>query len=1679
MKASRRYRAATLVSIVLAAVLALPTIARAAIAVEQIVSAKGEGTISTQAFSTASAGELVLAFATSDGPRSRGQTLSVSGAGLAWSLVRRANAQVGSSEIWMATASSPLANATITSTQSTAGYRQALTVVTFAGAVGIGASASASAANGPPGALLMTTQAGSLVFGVGNDPDKAIARTVAAGQTVVNQVVDKKDKATFWVQAGASAIADAGTAVQVADTAPTADRWNLAAVEILAGTQIVTPTGAAIAPNVFADGLGAVTTPPFATTQRNTVLVAFAASDGPASGQSVTVSGAGLSWTLVRRANTQTGTSEIWTATAPTPLAGATVTSTPAVGGFHQSLTLAAFERAIGVGASAAASARTGAPTVSLVTTGLAGSAVYGVGNDGDRAIARTVGPNQAIVHQWVEPESRRDEREDRGRSGARGSPDADDDDRSDENDRRGGRRGRAGDTFWVQAWTNPITSADTPIQLRDTAPTRDEWNFAAVEIMLRPRATPVITVTLSPPPNANGWHNTPVTAHFECSEGGAPLAGCPADQGFENDGSGLTATGTVTDPFGISATVTSDPFNIDRTRPQITADLNPPAVNGWNRSAVTVHFTCTENGSGLTAPCPPDQVFSTDVANQPVTATVTDRADNAASVDAIVRLDTTAPTVHITSPADGVTVIGSSVDVSGTVADTLSGIATVTCNGAPATFSTNTFSCNVALQEGDNEVAVVVTDVAGNTGRDAIDVAVTVPGPAIAFTSPAALTVFNGQQTPITVSGTVDDPNATIVVTSPDAPNGVPAGVSGGTWTTQNVPLKEGHNLLTATATNARGGVSSTNLTVTLDTTPPIIRIDNPPASATLTNGQISVSGVVNDIVPGTVNSEQVTVQVNGLDAQVSNRSFVVPELLLARGQNTLTAVATDRAGNQSQTRIQVTLQDSLQQQRIEIVSGDHQTAPISTTLPEPLVVRLLDAAGAPVANRAVTFRVVKSEGTLTNGDEQVQQRVVMSDEQGNAASTFTLGSRSGVGNNQISASAVGFAGTIIFAESATVGPPAQINIVSGTDQRGAVSQPLPLPFVVIVFDAGGNPVADVPIDFKVLQGGGRLGDVSLSLSQLSIATNGDGKATAELTLGETEGANNQVVAAGFGGDPETLAGNQRVTFQASGLVPGARAETRVSGVVLDNTETPIPNATATIVGSTLQARSDAAGRFTIAGAPVGTITLIVDGSTTTRPERFPFLAFVLNTVAGIDNTVGMPIYIPPLDTANAKLAGGDEDVVLTMDGVPGVAFTIAPHSTTMPDGRHEPVQMMLSQVHADKVPMPPPNGSAPRLVWTLQPAGVHFDPPIRVQLPNTDGLAPGTVLEIFQFDHDLEQFVSTGPGRISPDGSVLVSDPGFGVTKSGWGAPQPPPPPKNCTLQCDDKNVCTSDSVKDPPCACDNAPANEGGKCGGEPGANSCLKDGECSNGICLPSDFSDPYAPCDDGIFCTDPDKCGPGGVLCFGEKIPDKEGPRFTFKAKLGAVEGVFTKIGSLFGAKELKISYEETAEQKNICCEEKQQKDVPVKKVRWGFAADLKSSKLFVPGLSFPFKGAQIGVFVTLGLFGKATLEGENDLCADEGICWKGIISAGGTFALGLGLEVIDSKVLAVSGQCRSGLQFEANVSCKEYQVGAFIQPGVCSFTVEFANGLIAFGVEKQVFGAIPLVGGTKNPLPTF
>jgi hypothetical protein len=191
-------------------------------------------TISSPPLTTTRSGDLLLAFVSSDGPGIGAQSISgVSGGGLTWTLRSRANAQPGTAEIWQAVAPTPLTNATITATRAKGGYQGAISVAAFAGADTTvnGAVGSASAASGAPSASLVTTKAGSWVWGVGEDWDRATSPTPGAGQTIVDQFLSPSGD-TFWTQRQAATTPAAGTAVAISDTAPTTDRWDLALAEV-------------------------------------------------------------------------------------------------------------------------------------------------------------------------------------------------------------------------------------------------------------------------------------------------------------------------------------------------------------------------------------------------------------------------------------------------------------------------------------------------------------------------------------------------------------------------------------------------------------------------------------------------------------------------------------------------------------------------------------------------------------------------------------------------------------------------------------------------------------------------------------------------------------------------------------------------------------------------------------------------------------------------------------------------------------------------------------------------------------------------------------------------------------------------------------------------------------------------------------------------------------------------------------------------------------------------------------------------------------------------------------------------------------------------------------------------------------------------------------------------------
>lgn len=156
--------------------------------------------------------------------------------GLTWNLIARANQQAGTAEIWGAWTTILLTNASVQARLSRS-ESSSITVVALAGvssAAPVGATAIASSASGAPSATLNTFGWNSLVFAVGNDWDNAINRTVGPNQILVHQYMPSVGD-TYWVQEINGALPSPGV-VTINDTAPTSDRYNFAAVEILAGT---------------------------------------------------------------------------------------------------------------------------------------------------------------------------------------------------------------------------------------------------------------------------------------------------------------------------------------------------------------------------------------------------------------------------------------------------------------------------------------------------------------------------------------------------------------------------------------------------------------------------------------------------------------------------------------------------------------------------------------------------------------------------------------------------------------------------------------------------------------------------------------------------------------------------------------------------------------------------------------------------------------------------------------------------------------------------------------------------------------------------------------------------------------------------------------------------------------------------------------------------------------------------------------------------------------------------------------------------------------------------------------------------------------------------------------------------------------------------------------------------
>ncbi len=674
----------------------------------------------------------------------------------------------------------------------------------------------------------------------------------------------------------------------------------------------------------------------------------------------------------------------------------------------------------------------------------------------------------------------------------------------------------------------------------------------------------------------------------------------------------------------------------------------------------------------------------------------------------------------------------------------------------------------------------------------------------------------------PLVIKGTVNQPNAALAI------NGIPIEVIDNSFEA-SVALNEGFNTIVASATDESGGQTTDSIAVSLDLTPPYITIESHENNQVVTTDNITVTGLVNDIVRGTVESEQAQVTVNGRVAEVSNRSYAAKDIQLDEGINKISITASDQVGNVGSKIFSIIYKKPLGK-KLLLVSGQDQSATINEQVPEPLVVKLVDSDDHPLENESIVFRVIQDSGKVAiNAENEGRAVVKTTDAQGIASTTFKVGYRKGVANNKVKATAVGVEGEVIFNVSAQSTLGNKLSTNSGNNQRGVVDQLLPAPLVVVVTDAGANTIKNAQVQFKATVGGGVFENGSKSVV---LTTDSDGRASVRYRLGDLTGIDSQHIEAILLDAPKEqtiLAG-----FSATAFIPSDPGKTSISGVVLDNQDSPIPGVTIYIEGTTRQTETDEQGQFRLTSVPIGPVHIFADGSTASVAGEFPSLSYRLVTVSGVDNPLSSPIYMVKLNTEESVYAG-KENVELMLEKFPGFKLEIAKDSVTFPDGSREGY-ISVTAVNASAIPMAPPNGMQPQFIVTIQPTGTLFDEPARLTLPNVDAHPPGAQAELYSYDHDLEEFVSIGLGTVSEDGSVIRSNPGIGVVKAGW----------HCGSQPGGSGTVA---------ACPECQTCKGSSCKRDPGQDRDLRKNQtpedCKNNLCKGTEANPGDAPVEDKI------------------------------------------------------------------------------------------------------------------------------------------------------------------------------------------------------------------------------------
>jgi adhesin/invasin len=187
-----------------------------------------------------------------------------------------------------------------------------------------------------------------------------------------------------------------------------------------------------------------------------------------------------------------------------------------------------------------------------------------------------------------------------------------------------------------------------------------------------------------------------------------------------------------------------------------------------------------------------------------------------------------------------------------------------------------------------------------------------------------------------------------------------------------------------------------------------------------------------------------------------------------------------------------------------LAMLSGDGQDGAAGSRLLAPLVVKVTDAFGNPIAGVPITWEA--------QGGGSVSAASTVTNAQGQSSVFRTLGTAAGLQTTSASSSQELAGSPVIFTHTVTAGNPSVVRIASGNEQVGSPGSTLPRPLVVEVVDGSNNPVVGAAVTWVVTAGGG-------SLDPPTGATDDAGRASTTWTLGPGIGANTaQAIVSGVG---------------------------------------------------------------------------------------------------------------------------------------------------------------------------------------------------------------------------------------------------------------------------------------------------------------------------------------------------------------------------------------------------------------------------------------------------------------------------------------------------------------------------------------------------------------------------------